>query len=172
MGCESPIYTESPPGTWNANLGSRTVVFAQGVTNSKIVQKDIGYAKANGSAITSRFRRDNIKMIKDYSGKLMVHRILPEAVNIGAIPFSSSDEIVITPSTGTISVTIEGAQSVGQSPTTQASQAMTLNTDNPWIQMNQNSYRVNSIELGNSSSTNIWMCSATTWQFTQVEDDR
>jgi len=172
MGCESPIYTELTPGVWTPNLGSRTIVYAQGVTNSKIVQKDIGYTKANGTAIASRFRRDNIKMIKDYSGKLMVHRILPEAVNIGAVPFSSSDEISIIPSLGNLSVTIEGAQSVGQLPTTQASQAMALNTDNPWIQMNQNSYRVNSIELSNTSSTDVWMCSATTWQFTQVEDDR
>lgn len=171
MGCEAPIYTLSG-ATWSPNLGSRTVVYAQGVTNSKIVQKDIGYARANGSAITSVFRRDNIKMIKDYSGKLMVHRILPEAVNIGAIPFSASDEISIIPSTGSLSVTVEGAQSVGQLPVTQASQAMSLNTDNPWIQMNQNSYRVNSIQLGNTSSSNVWMCSATTWQFTQVEDDR
>lgn len=172
MGCEAPIYTENPPGTWQANLGSRTVVYAQGVLNSKIVQKDVGYAKANGSAITSRFRRDNIKMIKDYSGKLMVHRILPEAVNIGATPFSSSDEISIIPSLGNISVTIEGANSVGQQPITKASQSMALNTDNPWIQMDQNAHRVNSIELGNTSSTDIWMCNATTWQFTQVEDDR
>jgi len=171
LACEAPIYTLSG-STWSPNLGSRTVVYAQGVTNSKIVQKDIGYTKANGSAITSRFRRDNIKMIKDYSGKLMVHRILPEAVNIGAIPFSASDEITITPSLGNLSVTIEGANSVGQSPTTKASQAMALNTDNPWIQMDQNAHRVNSIELGNTSSTDIWMCSATTWQFTQVEDDR
>jgi hypothetical protein len=169
--CESPIYTYNG-SSWTPNLSSRTVVYAQGVTNSKIVQKDIGYTQADNSAITSRFRRDNIKMIKDYSGKLMVHRILPEAVNIGAIPFSANDEIAITPSTGNIKVKIEGAQSVGQSPTTQANQTMALNTDNPWIQIDQNSYRVNSIELGNTSSTDIWMCSATTWQFTQVEDDR
>jgi hypothetical protein len=171
MGCEAPIYTYAS-SVWLPNLGSRTIVYAQGILNSKIVQKDIGYARANGTAITSRFRRDNIKMIKDYSGKLMVHRILPEAVNIGAIPFSSSDEITITPSTGNISVTIEGANSVGQQPITKASQAMALNTDNPWIQMDQNAHRVNSIELGNTSNTDIWMCSATTWQFTQVEDDR
>ena len=172
MGCESPIYTEDTPGVWTANLGSRTVVYAQGVTDSKIVQKDIGYTQADGSAITSRFRRDNIKMIKDYSGKLMVHRILPEAVNIGAIPFSSSDEITITPSLGNIKVTIEGAQSVGQLPTTQLSHTMALNTDNPWTQIDQNAYRVNALELGNTSSTDIWMCSAVTWQYTQVEDDR
>ena len=173
MGCESPIYTyNSGTSLWSANLGSRTIVYAQGTTNSKIVQKDIGYSKANGTAITSKFRRDNIKLLKDYSGKMMVHRILPEAVNIGSIPFSSSDEIVITPSTGNISVIIEGAQSVGQQPTTQVAVTMALNTDNPWTQINQNSYRVNSIELGNTSSTDIWMCSATTWQYTQTEDDR
>jgi hypothetical protein len=172
MACESPIYTEPTPGVWTPNLGSRTVVYAQGVTDSKIVQKDIGYTQADGSAITSRFRRDNIKMIKDYSGKLMVHRILPEAVNIGAIPFSSTDEISIIPSPGNISVTIEGANSIGQQPVTKASQAMALNTDNPWIQIDQNAHRVNSIELGNTSSTDIWMCNATTWQYTQVEDDR
>jgi hypothetical protein len=172
MACESPIYTENTPGTWTANLGSRTVVFAQGITDSKIVQKDVGYANADGSAIASRFRRDNIKMLKDYSGKLMVHRILPEAVNIGAIPFTGTDEIVITPSTGTIGVIIEGALSVGQQPVVQVNQNMTLNTDNPWIQINQNSYRVNSIILSNTSNANVWMCNAITWQFTQVEDDR
>ena len=173
MATESPIYTyNTGTSIWDPNLGSRTVVYAQGVTNSKIVQKDIGYTSASGAAITSKFRRDNIKLLKDYSGKMMVHRILPEAVNIGATPFSSSDEITITPSTGNIKVTIEGAQSVGQQPTTQVALTMALNTDNPWTQINQNSYRVNSIELGNTSSTDIWMCLATTWQFTQVEDDR
>ena len=170
--CESPIYTEDTPGIYTPNFSSRTVVYAQGVTDSKIVQKDIGFANADGSAITSVFRRDNIKMIKDYSGKLMVHRILPEAVNIGAVPFTANDEISIIPSPGNIKVKIEGAQSVGQQPVAQANQTMALNTDNPWIQMDQNSYRVNSIELGNTSSTDIWMCNATTWQFTQVEDDR
>jgi hypothetical protein len=93
-------------------------------------------------------------------------------VNIGATPFSSTDEISIIPSPGNIKVKIEGAQSVGQLPTTQANQTMALNTDYPWIQMDQNAYRVNSIELGNTSSTDVWMCNATTWQYTQVEDDR
>jgi len=176
MGCESPIFVfvdhYPAESTWDPNLGSRTIVYAQGVAGSKIVMKDNGYTSANGSAITSRFRRDNIKLLPNYSGKLMVHRILPEAVNIGATPFTGTDEIVITPSTGNISVKIEGANSVGQQPTAQANQTMALNTDNPWIQMNQNAYRVNSIELGNTSSTDIWMCSAITWQYTEVEDDR
>jgi hypothetical protein len=44
--------------------------------------------------------------------------------------------------------------------------------NNPWAQINQNAFRVNTIELGDTSDQNIWMCSATTWQITQVEDDR
>jgi hypothetical protein len=97
---------------------------------------------------------------------------MPEAVNLGAVPFTGTDEIVITPSTGTIGVIVEGALSVGQQPVVQVNQNMTLNTDNPWIQINQNSYRVNSIILSNTSNANVWMCNAITWQFTQVEDDR
>jgi len=31
---------------------------------------------------------------------------------------------------------------------------------------------VNSIELSNTSSTDVWICAATTWQYTEVEDDR
>jgi hypothetical protein len=173
MGCESPIWIYSAAKEiWEYNSGSRTVVYAQGTTDSKLAMKDYGYSFLNGAPIVSRFRRDNIKLLKDYSGKLMVHRILPEAVNMGATPFTATDEIVIVPSTGSIDVTLEGAYSVGQQPVTQVAISMQLNTDNPWIQVNQNSYRVNALELGNSSNTNIWMCSATTWQFTQVEDDR
>lgn len=174
---ESPIYTENTPGVWTSNFGSRTIVYAQGTEDSKIVMKDIGYAflttdaNPNGD-IASNFRRDNIKLLPDYSGKTMVHRILPEAVNMGAEPFTDTDEIVIVPSVGTISITLEGANSVGSLPASQIAITMNLDTDNPWCQFNQNAYRVNTIELTNTSHTNVWMCSAATWQFTQVEDDR
>jgi len=171
--CESPIYTTDDGGTtWTPNLGSRTIVYARGVTDQKIIQKDYGYSFIDNQAIASYFRRDNIKLLKDYSGKLMVHRILPEAVNMGAIPFTGDYNKQITPSTGNISVKIEGANSVGSSPIASTDHTMTLNTDNPWIQVDQNSRRVNTIELSNSSNTDAWMCSATTWQITQVEDDR
>jgi hypothetical protein len=175
--CESPIYIENNPGVWVPNFGSRTLVYAQGTADSKIVMKDIGYTfvlnEYNPSGlIVSEFRRDNIKLLKDYSGKLMVHRILPEAVNIGAEPFTDSDEIVISPSTGSIDVTLEGANSVGSAPTSQIAITMNLDTDNPWCQFNQNAYRVNTIKIGNDSTTDCWMCSAATWQITQVEDDR
>lgn len=171
--CESPIWTTDDGGTtWDPNLGSRTVVYARGIEDQKIVQKDYGYTWADGSAIDSYFRRDNIKLLKDYSGKLMVHRILPEAVNMGGTPFTGDYNKQITPSTGNVSVKIEGANSVGASPIASTDHVMALNTDNPWIQVDQNSRRVNSIELSNSSNVDIWMCSATTWQITQVEDDR
>jgi hypothetical protein len=133
--------------------------------------KDQGYAflttEANPNGdIESVFRRDNIKMIKDYSGKLMVHRILPEAVNI------DGRGVEIIPSTGTIDITIEGAQSIGSSPIAKTPVTVTLDTDNPWAQINQNAFRVNSLEISNTSHTVAWICPAITWQYTQVEDDR
>lgn len=173
MSCESPIWIQdSITSDWSANLGSRTVVYARGITDNKIVQKDIGYTKADGSAISSRFRRDNVKMLKDYSGKLMVHRILPEAVNLGAEPFDETNMIQLPESTGNLSVKVQGANSVGQVPQSSVEHTMTLNTDNPWLQIDQNAFRINSIELSNTSSTDVWMCNVVTWQFTQVEDDR
>jgi hypothetical protein len=184
MACESPIYvdqTDSSLPEWYPNLGSRTVVYARGVTNQKLVQKDQGYsflasnANPNGN-ITSSFRRDNIKLLKDYSGKLMVHRILPEVINMGAV-VNENNEIPLYPATGNITVTIEGANSVGSEPTAKTPVELAVDANgnagaNPWAQINQNAFRVNSIVLSNTSNADIWMCSATTWQITQVEDDR
>jgi len=160
MTCESPIWIAGSP-----NYGSRTTVYARGILNQSLVQKDQGYSWLDGSAIDSRWRRDNIKLLPDYSGKLLVHRILPEVVNMG------DNELPVYPSTGNITVTIEGSLSVGSVPAATTGITMPIATDNPWVQLSQNSYRVNSIELSNSSSTNIWMCSATTWQYAQTEDD-
>lgn len=173
--CEAPIQEYNAPD-WEPLLSSRTVVYARGVAESSIVQKDQGYSFINGAPITSRFRRDNIKLLKDYSGKLMVHRILPETVNIGATP-NQGNEIPIYPSPGNITVTIEGANSVGSEPTQITPVTIPIDADgtqskNPWAQINQNAFRVNTLELSNSSNADIWMCSATTWQVTQVEDDR
>lgn len=178
-GPTGPVTTFTTAGTarliWEQNPGSRTIVYANvdptGAA-STLVQKDIGYSFLDNAEITSYYRRDNLKLLKDYSGKLMVHRILPESVNIGAVPFSSTDETVITPSPGQISITVEGANSVGSLPASVTPITMNLDTDNPWCQINQNAHRVNSIEMGNTSNTNIWMTSAITWQYTQVEDDR
>ena len=174
MACESPIYTGTTP-----NLGTRTVVYARGETNKKLVQKDQSYSWADNTPIVSSFRRDNIKLLKDYSGKIMVHRILPEVVNMGATPFSSYNNLPINPEDssqdshkGNVTVTIYGAESVASSPQSKNPVTMPIDTTSPWCQIDQNAYRVNSIEISNSSNSSIWMCSATTWQVTQVEDDR
>ena len=173
--CEAPIYSYNNPN-WDPLLSSRTVVYVRGVEDGKLVQKDQGYEFIGGAPITSIFRRDNIKLLKDYSGKLMVHRILPEVVNIGAV-HNQNNEIPVYPATGNITVTIEGANSVGSIPTATANVELAVDANgnagaNPWAQINQNAFRVNTIELSNTSNTDIWMCSATTWQITQVEDDR
>jgi len=151
-------------------------VYARGVEDGNLIQKDQGYSWYDGAPIDSLFRRDNIKLLKDYSGKMMVHRILPETVNIGAI-HNENNEIPIYPSPGNITVTIEGANSVGSSPSAITPVTIPIDADgsynlNPWAQINQNAFRVNTIELSNTSNSDIWMCSATTWQITQVEDDR
>ena len=106
----------------------------------------------------------------------MVHRILPEVVNLGADPFTGDDERPVDPATsthtGNVSVTLEGAGSVGAVPTAKPTITMATTTENPWCQFNQNAFRVNNIEISNTSNNSVWMCNATTWQFTQVEDDR
>ena len=170
--CETPVRSlNATTGLWDYDKASRTLQYARGITNSQVVQKDQGYSFINSGTITSVFRRDNIKLLTDYSGKLMVHRLLPEAVNMTykGLPIVPG----ATPGLeGTISVQIEGSNSVGQPVQDLNSEAMTINTDYPWIQIAQNAHRVNSLELGNTSAANIWMCSASTWQYTQVEDDR
>jgi hypothetical protein len=180
--CESPIWIyDDALAEWRDNQGSRTVVYARGVAESKIIQKDQGFSFIDDAPITSLFRRDNIKLLKDYSGKLMVHRILPEVVNLGALPFTGDDELPIDPATstnkGNLTITIEGANSVGSAPTAKTPVTIPVDANgaagaNPWAQINQNAFRVNTIELGNTSANDVWMCSAVTWQVTQVEDDR
>jgi hypothetical protein len=177
--CEAPIFEFNNPN-YDPLLSSRTVVYARGVDDGKLVQKDQGYEFINGAPIPSEFRRDNIKLLKDYSGKLMVHRILPEVVNLGATE-GTDNELPVDPATsthkGNVTVTIKGANSVGSAPSSSIGVTIPVDADgiagaNPWAQINQNAFRVNTIELSNTSNNDIWMCSATTWQFTQVEDDR
>jgi len=178
--CESPIwnnYTDSSLPNWAPLLSSRCVVYARGIAGSQLIQKDQGFTRYDGSAITSVFRRDNIRLIKDYSGKIMVHRILPETVNLGAI-HNQNNDIPITPGTGNVTVTVEGANSVGSDPDAINSVVVPVNatgatnSENPWAQINQNAFRVNTLELSNTSNSTVWMCNAATWQITQVEDDR
>ncbi len=185
MACESPIWNtiaDSSLPNYSPRLASRTVVYARGVADEQLIQKDQGFAWYDDEAIESRFRRDNIKLLKDYSGRLMVHRILPSVVNLGAYPDSGDDELPVDPATsthkGNLTVTIEGANSVGSAPSVKTPVTIPVDADgatnaaNPWAQINQNAFRVNTLELSNTSNNDIWMCTAATWQITQVEDDR
>jgi hypothetical protein len=180
--CESPIWRNyanpGNPPDWRPALGSRTVVYARGQTGVPLVQKDQGFSfitsNANPTgAIASSFRRDNIKLLPDYSGHLLVHRVLPETVNLDGrgIPLSPVAGNV-TASTGNITVQISGSNSVGSNPTAKPAVTIPIATDNPWVQVNQNAFRVNAIEITNTSNADIWMCNATTWQYTQTQDDR
>jgi hypothetical protein len=122
-------------GVWDYNSGSRTVVYARGDTNRRIVQKDVGFnfvSDINGQVlpIVSEFRRDNITMIKDYSGKLMVHRILPEIYNLNDADLPI-DPAVETARIGSVNVRVEGANSVGQAPDSTVAVTVATNTDSP-----------------------------------------
>jgi hypothetical protein len=149
------------------------MVYAKGSVNSKLIQKDKGFRFVDDQIISSTFRRDNMKLVKDYSSKVLVHRVLPEIVNLKA------DNIQINPTTnpeliGNVKFKIEGANSVGQAPLFQVSQALSTDTDYPWVQINQNAHRVDSIEITNDISTpdTVWMCTTLTYQYVEVEDDR
>lgn len=157
---ESPVWT----GT-NYNPASRSVIYTQGVANTALVQKDQGTQFIGNVAISSQFRRDNIQLLKDYSGQLLVHRILPEVININTAS---------TPTTGTgnITVTIGGSNSVGSTPTFKDPVTIPVATDNPWTQINQNAYRINTLEISNTSNVDTWLCSAVSVQMTQTQDAR
>jgi hypothetical protein len=116
-------------------------------------------------------------VLPNYTSKLLVHRVLPEVVNLGAAPDSGYDELPITPGPGFITVTIEGANSVGSTATAITPVTLAVDADgnpghNPWAQINQNAFRVNTIVLSDSSTSTVWHCSATTWQIAQTEEDR
>jgi hypothetical protein len=172
--CESPVWSEASPGVWTFNPASRTIVYAKGAEDVPIVMKDQGYEFINGLPINSTFRRDNIKLVKDYSSKILVHRVLPEIVNL------NDNNVQINPVVnpelvGAVAATVEGANSVGQEPQFVQEQTLMSNTDYPWVQINQNAHRVNSIELSSDTVNTpgtIWMCTALTFQFTETEDDR
>lgn len=172
--CESPIWHYNTDlAKWEFNKASRCMVYARGVLNEFIIQKDQGYNFINGLAINSYFRRDNVRLLKDYSGKILVHRILPEVYNL------TNNNVTINPTIdtgliGKVDITVDGANSVGQAPLQTTGIEVQTNTDYPWAQINQNAHRVNSIEISSNITTpgTIWMCTGVNWQVTEVEDDR
>lgn len=166
----------TPARVWYYDSASRCVVYARGFEDRSLLQKDQGFDFVSGATneavpLTSLFRKDNIRMIPDYSGKVLIHRILPEVINL------DRDALQIDPvlqyyRVGEIDITLGGANSVGQVPTENTTATIATNTDDPWIQISQNAHRVNTLIVSNTSSSTTWQLTALSVQLTQTEDDR
>jgi len=157
---EAPLFMNG-----DFNTASRSVVYLQGVANSQLVEKDQGTSFLNDTPITSIFRRDNISLGLNYSQQALLHRILPEVVNINTNGLQING-------VGELTVTVGGTNSVGTDPDFKPPVTMLINTQNPWTQINQNAYRVNTLILGDSSDSTTWQCAAINWQFTPTQDAR
>lgn len=170
--CESPVWYYNG-SEWVYNKASRGMVYAKGATAKKLIQKDIGFRFVDNQVISSTFRRDNIKLSKEYSTKVLVHRVLPEIVNLNGNNVEI-DPVVNPELVGNVEFKIEGANSVGQTPIFQVSQSLTTDTDYPWVQINSNAHRVDTIEMSNDPTTpdTVWMCTSLSFQVTETEDDR
>jgi len=159
MATEGPIYSGNV-----ANLSSRTVIYSRGVNSSQLVQKDQGTQFLTG-AISSQFRKDNFSVGTVYSQQALLHRILPEIVNIDTAGLQ-------TTGVGNITIDVGGVNSMGANVTFKPAVTMPINTENPWIQVNQNAFRLNSITFSNTSSSDTWQCVGMGWQYTPTEDSR
>lgn len=157
---EAPIYRD---GDFAA--ASRTATYCRGVEDSKLVQKDQGTAFIDSTPIESQFRRDNLQLLPNYSQQLLLHRILPSVVNIDTSGLQIDG-------VGNVTVTVGGSNSVGSAPTDKTPVVLPINTDNPWAQINQNAYRVNSLEVSNVSTTDTWELAGVAWQYTPTQDSR
>jgi hypothetical protein len=157
---EAPIYRD---GDFAA--ASRTATYSRGVEDSKLAQKDQGTAFIDSTPIESQFRRDNLQLLPNYSQQLLLHRILPSVVNIDTSGLQIDG-------VGNVTVTVGGSNSVGSAPTDKTPVVLPINTDNPWAQINQNAYRVNSLEVSNVSTTDTWELAGVAWQYTPTQDSR
>jgi hypothetical protein len=154
--CEGPDYSTTPP-----NIANRGIIYARSATTgTHLVEKDIGNGFYNGTTNTniySYFRRDNINFGEPYSNKIQVHRVLPE---------------VYGSTTGTFTIQIGGADSVGSTATFRTTATVAINTSNPWITTVQNTQRVTSIIAGTYDNTSTWVMSQANWQISIIEDSR
>lgn len=171
---EAPVWDLLPGNVYGFDNSLRCISYVRGVADSKILQKDIGFqvianAASNSAALTnieSTFQRDNIKLLPNYSEHLLVHRVLGEVNSI-------DDFGLETTSTGNITVTVGGADSVGQAPTFKDPVTQSIDSSTPWTQVNQNAFRVNTIRIQHTTTANTGMIvTGSTWQFVPTEDDR
>ena len=168
MATQGPVYRSFVDSATYTGMdyASRCVIYVRAVEDSLLVQKDQGYTFINNTPIDSVFQRGMIRLVEDYSNKTMVHRIMPQIVTV-------DNFLQTTVSEGTISIAVGGANSAGQAVTFLPTQTMNIDTDQPWVQINQNAYRQNTIRITRTGSVlKPWMLTGATWQYTPVEDDR
>ena len=171
---EAPVWDLLPGNVYGYDNSLRCISYVRGVADSKIVQKDIGFqvlanAASNAATLTNietTFQRDNIRLLPNYSEQLLVHRVLPEVNSI-------DDFGLVTTSTGNTTIEVGGADSVGQVSTFKPAVTMPIDTSNPWIQVNQNAFRVNAVRIeSTTSNTTGTISTGVTWQFTPTQDAR
>ena len=156
MGTEGPRWIDA--STDYFNLASRAVVYAKGgVTNSKLIETSIGNSFV-GSAIDCQFERTNMSLqtadgAVPYSAKVYVHRILPEIAG-----------------SGSINITVGGANSTAQTPTYGQIGVTKIDTDTPWVTTQQNTVRTVAVKFGSNDATDTWKVSALNLQATVTED--
>jgi hypothetical protein len=148
--------TEAPNWTGTQfNLASRDIVYSNYAGNIQLVQKDTGTSFLGNTSIPTLFQRNNISFGQPYSASVQVHRVYPEIYG-----------------TGNIDITVGGSNSVGSNVTYKPTETVAINTENPWVQINQNEARVTTIKVQSNSAVNSWQMSAANWQVTVVQDTR
>jgi len=153
MGAEAPIFTG---GVFK--FASRTVTYAPAGASSKLIQTNIGNSFINSAAIPTLFERNNMVLQGNqgpvpYSSKIYIHRVLPEIAG-----------------TGTIDITLGGANSTAQPATYGQTGRVNIVTDNPWVTTQQNNVRTVSVKVESNDATDAWNLTALNWQATVVED--
>ena len=152
--------TEGPKVVSGAfKLASRTVVYARGgVDSPKIIQTNVGNKFINDTAIPALFERTNAVLQTDkgpvpFSNKVYVHSALPE--------ISGS---------GTIKITLGGANSTAQTATYGQTGVASISTDTPWILAQQNTFRTIAVKVESNDATDTWNITALNYQAQVVED--
>jgi hypothetical protein len=156
MGTEGPRWIDS--STDYFKLASRCVTYAKGgIDNGKLIETSITNA-FTGSAIDSQFERTNIALQTPegpvpYSSKVYIHRMLPEISG-----------------TGTINITVGGANSTAQVPTYGQTGVTDIATDTPWVTTQQNTFRTIAVKFGSNDATDTWNMTALNMQATVTGD--
>ena len=154
MGTEGPVFSSGA-----FKYASRTVTYAQGDTpSSKLIQTGRGNSFINSQPIPALFERTNVTLQTaegpvPYSSKVYVHRVLPEISG-----------------TGTIDISIGGANSTAQAATYGETASTEIDTNTPWVTTQQNTFRTVAVKVESNDATDTWNMTALNWQATVTED--